>query len=273
MADPYLGLLQGLNEGVQSYMDRSGRLEELAARNAEKQGLLKSEEEKEKSRREFELEKLKKEYEYKTQLESQKAKDEKRKDSGPGAGKIVPAGEASSLGESTSAVQALRDYNKLLGNSSDITGTGILKKISRGFQTGVGLLGAQPSAAGERLQVIDSNRKQAAQVIGRFLEGGRMTDADVIRYERMLPQSGDSDFVRQQKEQNLANMIATRQDAIKSSLGGAGYNVSSLPTLQKSSVPQQSQPKSVGPKVGAIEGGYEFMGGNPADQKNWRPVR
>lgn len=35
---------------------------------------------------------------------------------------------------------------------------------------------------------------------------------------------------------------------------------------------QLNQPQQNTPKPGTIEGGYEFIGGNPADPKAWRPV-
>jgi len=62
MDDPYLGLLQGLNQGVQAYMDRSTRLEELGAKEKkEAEGLLREEQQR-KDQRDFEKQKLKAEY-------------------------------------------------------------------------------------------------------------------------------------------------------------------------------------------------------------------
>lgn len=59
MADFGLGLLQGLQQGIKSYSDRSAKLEELEAKKLEKQGLIDAEKAKRDEQRNWDRQKLK----------------------------------------------------------------------------------------------------------------------------------------------------------------------------------------------------------------------
>lgn len=59
MADFGLGLLQGLQQGIKSYSDRSAQLEELEAKKLEKQGLIDAEKAKRDEQRNWDRQKLK----------------------------------------------------------------------------------------------------------------------------------------------------------------------------------------------------------------------
>jgi hypothetical protein len=88
---------------------------------------------------------------------------------GPGgAGARVPAGEATALGEADSAVRALEAL-----------------EASRGQKTGWASGVTQFLPGTDASQYVDDTRS-AAQIVGRFLEGGKMTDADVPRYQASL---------------------------------------------------------------------------------------
>lgn len=55
---------------------------------------------------------------------------------------------------------------------------------------------------------------------------------------------------------------------IKSFLDLSGWNGGSRPTVGKPAAPA----RQAGPAPGAIDGGYRFRGGNPADPKNWEKL-
>lgn len=68
-----------------------------------------------------------------------------------------------------------------------------------------------------------------AQVIGKFLEGGKMTDSDVPRYKAMLPTPADTPERAQEKLERLSGMIAQKKQAHVDALRGAGYSVGDMP--------------------------------------------
>lgn len=261
--DQFAGLLQGVNSGIDSFLqtsdrnkDRALREQELQgnrdyqkeekrlereAREAEKKGLLEQDKVKRDEDQKFQLEKLDKEYKLKGDLE--KLKPGKSGGGGLiGGGKVVPAGEASSLGQANSAVGSIQAYSKRLADNQDIAGSGFGKKLSRGFESAAGLIG-EPSEVGQRLQGLQAERDATAQVVGSYLEGGKLTDTDFQRYKNMLPNESDSPSVVKAKEEALTALISSRQESQKASLGGAGYNVRTIPGVQGSSGP--TQPKMI----------------------------
>lgn len=68
----------------------------------------------------------------------------------------------------------------------------------------------------------------AAQVIGKMLEGGKLSDKDVERYLGMMPQPGDLKSRAQNKIEALRSMLKTKlKDELKA-YGDAGYDISGL---------------------------------------------
>jgi hypothetical protein len=64
-----------------------------------------------------------------------------------------------------------------------------------------------------------------AQVVGSFLEGGKLAESDYDRYKSFLPQPGDSIETAEKKVANVKRMIERRAASRSQSLGGAGYKV------------------------------------------------
>ncbi len=81
---------------------------------------------------------------------------------------------------------------------------------------------------------------------------GPQSDKDVLLYKQMAGQIGDPTIP-------YANKAAAIQ-AIREIQNRYAGN------------PTQAQPSGA-PSVGAVVDGYRFKGGNPADQKNWEPVK
>jgi hypothetical protein len=65
----------------------------------------------------------------------------------------------------------------------------------------------------------------AAQVVGLFLEGGKLGEADVPRYRNYFPQPGDTDETAAFREHMLAKMIADKKAGRFRGLKFAGYKV------------------------------------------------
>jgi hypothetical protein len=146
-------------------------------------------------------------------------------------GKIMPAGEATNLGSADASVEELNQYNQLLKNVEDISGSWTSNPLGR-----FGAAIKEPFQFGEtgkRAAQADAARDKAAQVLGTYLEGGKLTDADTKKYINMLPSRSDTPDVRDSKVQVLQRLIATRKNAQIGSLGTAGFDVSGMKRLQE----------------------------------------
>lgn len=194
-------------------------------------------------------------------------------------GKILPASKAEALGGANASYKAIDDMNAILGQAGDITGPfqGLLSKGAAKFQ--IGDLGAKSAATQSQL-------KSRAQTIGRYLEGGKLTDEDIRRYETMIPQITDKPIVAKSKIDNLKRLVAQKQSEEMSAIQGAGYNVANIPTVAIPEIPtventagllkQKTPINSIAapgvPKLGEIQEGYQFKGGNPADPNAWEKL-
>ena len=108
-------------------------------------------------------------------------------------------------------------------------------------------------------QQFQSEIGAVAQRVGKYLEGGVLRAEDVPKYAKMLPQMTDTPEVARAKLGNVKRLIQQKMDADRQGLATAGYRLGDAPGDSKN-----------GPAVGAIEDGYVFLGGDPADQKSWR---
>jgi hypothetical protein len=83
--------------------------------------------------------------------------------------------------------------------------------------------------------------------------GAAIGTAEFKRYERELfPQPGDGPQV-------IAQKAEARKTAIEA--------------MKKSAGPGYKSPEGAGPAVGAVQQGYRFKGGNPADRNSWERVQ
>lgn len=138
-------------------------------------------------------------------------------------GNKVPAGEAAILGSANAAMSALSDTGKLYDTNSDITGPGqgLISRAAGLFQVG---------DTGKKAASFDAIKQQHAQVIGTYLENGKLTDNDFAKYQKMLPNLTDSPEVKDAKIQGLQRLIAEKQAKQKAALEQANYNVGDIET-------------------------------------------
>lgn len=130
-------------------------------------------------------------------------------------------------------------------------------------------------------QYVDA-QKLSAQNIGQIIEGGKLTDTDFDRYLSMMPTAGDSEERAAEKFKRLREYVAERKTSSVDGARQAGYNVSGFtppvvaegklkgPTSGKAFAAPSSPPRAL--SKGTVEDGFEFLGGDPADKKNWKKV-
>lgn len=125
-----------------------------------------------------------------------------------GGGHVLPAGEASQVGQYDAALSQLDNLAKQHGLK-----TGVMSWLTQHLP-------------GTDAAKYEDLRKVAAQGIGYILEGGKLTESDLVRYMEMLPAPTDSLDRAQNKVDALRRDIAGRKTSKLEGLGKAGYNVS-----------------------------------------------
>lgn len=103
-------------------------------------------------------------------------------------------------------------------------------------------------STGSQGSTVDS-RREAAELFSPYLNAGQIAHVVAIA------------------KQDMANRKASlygQVDEVKQRLKTAGSN---KPTAE------QGEAAPAAPKVGTVQGGYRFKGGDPADAKNWEPAQ
>lgn len=178
---------------------------------------------------------------------------------GQAGAKTLPAGAAANLSEAPGAFTALGDISTLVDKNEEIFGPVAGRSASFGAW-----LGSNPKA-----QEIEAAISQRAQSIAKFMEEGKLSDQDIIRYRAMLPNLSDSPAVARSKIQSLQLLLTQRQQSLLAGLGGAGYNISGIPSIKGGSLPGTQQM----PAVGFTQDGYRYKGGDPGSPSSWEKVQ
>lgn len=140
----------------------------------------------------------------------------------------LPAGEVSKLAEGDSMTGLMAPIGENIKKNADIMGP--LKGRVGGL-----------NPYNTRAQVFDADMKMAAQKIGTFLEGGKMTDKDVPKYRAMLPNIFDTPEVAQGKLANVTKLLQEKQAGQVDSLNRAGFKVDNFKKPTTGVVPQKQQ--------------------------------
>lgn len=194
-----------------------------------------------------------------------KAAKEARAGAG-GGGKVLPASQAESAGMATAASKALDDVTGLVQQNGDMMGP-VTGRVSS-------LLGsAQIGDQGMQAANLKAAMKQRAQVIGKYLEGGKLTDADIGRYVEQLPNLSDSPEVAQAKVASLRRLLSQKQQSELDALQAAGYGTGQIPRTASPEFSDLRGGALKAPKQGHSEDGYVFMGGDPANPKSWKKAK
>lgn len=129
----------------------------------------------------------------------------------PPGGKAPNEGTAKELGEANSATKSAQDLlNRFNGNADGVGGW---------------LMSFLPLTDASK---YEDRARAATQVIGSYLEGGKLSDANVPQYRAMLPKPGESPATARNKIDAIVQLVAARQSAQKAALAGSGYNVTGI---------------------------------------------
>lgn len=138
---------------------------------------------------------------------------------GPEGGKMPTAVVAGEIGDAESALGTLDILTKAWGEKASSTGSGAASML--------------PWSQSRQYK---DQLKQAAQGIGRYLEGGKMTDADVVRYEAMLPGPWDTPERAANKINSMQSLIESKRKGQVSGLQQSGFDVSGYRSLPQKRV-------------------------------------
>lgn len=174
--------------------------------------------------------------------------------------KALPATQAEALGDANASTLALNQAMDTFKANQDLAGPW------QGRVSEVAAMG-EMGDVGKRAKAFDAQLKINAQTIGKYLEGGKLTDADIDRYRKMLPSLTDSFDVAKQKTDLLNNMLSQKQAAQKEALLQAGYKVGDI-RISKPTVPKikQGERRSYQGKT------YELVGPDRNDPNSWKVV-
>ena len=168
-----------------------------------------------------------------------------------GAGKTLPASQAEAAGTAQAASQALDDITGIIEKNNDIIGpmSGRVSQLAA-----LGQFGERGKQAANIKGAID----QRAQIIGKYLEGGKLTDQDIVRYRQQLPQITDTPEVAQAKINSLRRLLANKQQAELSALQGAGYATGGIQRMATPEFSNLRQSIAQKPKT-VIQNGHTYI--------------
>ena len=129
-------------------------------------------------------------------------------------GKNIPAAQAVDIGGIVSSVDML---DNLMEKTEKIKGLKTSPFAGR-WQA------FNPySTAGQQFKQLIASTKQ---IIGKGLEGGVLREADEYKYEKIVPNIGDTKEVLKLKNQQLRKLLLNKYDTTTEALKNAGYDIS-----------------------------------------------
>jgi hypothetical protein len=135
---------------------------------------------------------------------------------GAGAGQQLTAGQAESLGGFQSALGQLGALEETIQGNR-----GFFGPIQGGFLGDI----AQSAGLSPERAAIQSQTGLLAQTIGRAFEGGKLTDADIDRYRKLLPNLSDTPDSAMRKLQQVRAELESQLGAQTQTLQQTGFAV------------------------------------------------
>ena len=176
---------------------------------------------------------------------------------GRGGGQMKPT-EVAKFNEGNNAPLVLKDLHGLVDANADIFGP-VAGRIA----------GNNPW--NEQSKTIDAQLRQAAQVVGSYLEGGKLMKDDEVKYRNMLPNLADSPEVAKNKLTLVERLIAQRQNSNLDALRGSGYDVSSIdhglqvPALPHGGQVAPTRDPSAAPRQVSTSSSFDYDSMDPAE--------
>lgn len=149
----------------------------------------------------------------------------------PKPGAQIPASEAAGVGELDAANKTLDELeqNWQAEANQSLVPDGL----------------AQYFGGTKASRYADETMTGAAQTIGTILEGGKLTDADLPKYMKLLPTAGDSEDRAKSKIAKLRTMIADKKAAKIAGLKAAGFNASGFEAPSATAQPSERDSRAV----------------------------
>lgn len=140
-----------------------------------------------------------------------------------------------------------------------------LDDIGKTLEANVDVLGPVRGRAGQanpydtRAQTIDAQVRAAAQMFGRYMEGGVLRKEDEEKYRKMFPNLSDPPQIAQNKLQIVRKLLTDKQNADVTALKNQGYDIGGFSTL-----PEQQSPRIL---RGGQPGAAQSQQLSPQDQQ------
>lgn len=186
----------------------------------------------------------------KNQFQYQQESDQLKAQMGLAREKIAAEREKSGKTLSASEAEQLADIKDQLNSTSQLFSDweekvgGITEGLSGGFdylsKKTEGLL---PNTS---ISEYKRNLEQKAQMIGKALEGGKLTDVDFEKYIKFLPQPGDTAEMAKSRIRNLEEALKTKYRQRVKTFGEAGYNVGGISPVEQLATPIKKSAPSEG---------------------------
>lgn len=138
-----------------------------------------------------------------------KSRDEKK------TAQRLPAEKITSVSEGKSIASMLNDINGTIEDNDDQFGPVMGRAYSM-------------SPYNEKSNTIDAQLRTAAKVMGRYLENGKLTDNDEIKYKKMLPEISDTREVALNKLKMAQRLVKRKYLSEIKALSDSGYDTSGL---------------------------------------------
>lgn len=141
---------------------------------------------------------------------------------GEDSGKKLGGTEARNLSDGQTAINLISDLKEIISE-------GRTNPIRGGFSK-IPLVGN----LAEQTRIDNAELKRAAQMVGKFMEGGVLRKEDEVKYGEMLPRVTDTDPIAKAKMLGVYDMLIEKLNTDISSYKAAGFNTSEfIPLVQK----------------------------------------
>lgn len=154
-----------------------------------------------------------------------------------GGGKPLVAEQADKLAGHEASLHMINDLRSTIAANKDDFGP-IVGRI------------ASSNPYNSRGQEVSALFKKASQTIGKSLEGGKLTDADYAKYQKMLPNQNDTPEVANAKLDQLERMVASQRNADLDTYRRVGSNVKNFDLTQAPDIsvarPKAGSARSIG---------------------------
>lgn len=167
-----------------------------------------------------------------------------------GTGKKVkiPSTTVTNLTEGRTLPSVLDSLEKLINDN----------KSKFGIISGANVPFSNKTFAGAASDKIKDDMSRAAQLVGKFLEGGKLAEGDINRYREMLPSLNDRNYtVSIDKLNGVRQLLQSYYNNSIEDLEGSGYDTSGFSPIEFGSGSKKETKVIKGVTYVKVEGGWQ----------------